>query len=421
MSTATIGMNLAIAALAGLAVGLEREWSGRAGGLTARFAGARTFMLIGLGGGIAGWLLAAGYWPATAIIGGAFAALIVTAYVLVVNQRPEAIDGTTEAAAAVTLATGIVAGIGYIGVAAGIAAVVALALREKSALQSFVQRVGVEEMRAALQFAVLALVVLPLLPTGPYGPFDAVRPRALWTFVLLFSGLNFIGYLARRAFGERGYVMTGAICGLVSSTVVALTFARASQRDERLGPVLSLGIIAAGTLLFGRALVIATFVNPIVAGAVVPFFAAPFALGCAIVGGGLLAFRRKPVVDAEKPAVSNPLGLTGAIQLTIVLQAIIFLMLWARATWGGAGIFYTAAVVGLVEPDGVVLSVARLNQSFSAVAAAAAIAIGVLANTIFKCALVVTLGAPFVRRAAGAGLALLAFALGASIALLAPR
>jgi hypothetical protein len=37
-----------------LAVGIEREWSGHATGPAARFAGARTFLLLGLLGGLAG-------------------------------------------------------------------------------------------------------------------------------------------------------------------------------------------------------------------------------------------------------------------------------------------------------------------------------------------------------------------------------
>ncbi|MEO6444672.1 MAG: hypothetical protein ABIZ91_13425 [Gemmatimonadaceae bacterium] len=41
----------------GLAVGLEREWSGRAATKpNPRFAGVRTLMRLGLVGGVAGWL-----------------------------------------------------------------------------------------------------------------------------------------------------------------------------------------------------------------------------------------------------------------------------------------------------------------------------------------------------------------------------
>jgi uncharacterized membrane protein YhiD involved in acid resistance len=49
-----IAGQLALAGLTGLAVGIEREWSGYATGPAARFAGARTFLLLGLLGGLAG-------------------------------------------------------------------------------------------------------------------------------------------------------------------------------------------------------------------------------------------------------------------------------------------------------------------------------------------------------------------------------
>jgi MgtC family len=45
--------------LVGTGVGLEREWSGQAMGPNARFAGLRTFLLLGLSGGVAGLLLSA--------------------------------------------------------------------------------------------------------------------------------------------------------------------------------------------------------------------------------------------------------------------------------------------------------------------------------------------------------------------------
>ena len=49
--------NLAIATLGGLAVGVEREWSGHAAGPQARFAGLRTFTMLGLVAGLSGSLL----------------------------------------------------------------------------------------------------------------------------------------------------------------------------------------------------------------------------------------------------------------------------------------------------------------------------------------------------------------------------
>jgi uncharacterized membrane protein YhiD involved in acid resistance len=50
-------VRLGVAALAGLAVGVEREWSSSRGERAPRFAGVRTFLLLGLIGGLAAKLL----------------------------------------------------------------------------------------------------------------------------------------------------------------------------------------------------------------------------------------------------------------------------------------------------------------------------------------------------------------------------
>jgi len=45
-----VAVRLAVAGMIGLVIGVEREWSGHASGPHARFAGVRTFLLLGVGG-----------------------------------------------------------------------------------------------------------------------------------------------------------------------------------------------------------------------------------------------------------------------------------------------------------------------------------------------------------------------------------
>ena len=257
-----IPLRLALAGLAGLAVGIEREWSGHATGPGARFAGVRTFLLLGLLGGVAGWLISERLAPVASVLLAGGAALAIVAYVTASRASGNP-DGTTEAAALLVLAVGTLCGMGHGRLGSGIAAVAVVALAEKSRIQGLVRRIGEVELRAALQFAVLALVVLPLLPTGPYGPYDAIRPRDLWTVVLIFSGLNFLGYIARRAIGrERGYGVAGLLGGMVSSTAVTFTFSRESRRSPADAGPLGLGIVAACTVLLARVLVVTAVLTP---------------------------------------------------------------------------------------------------------------------------------------------------------------
>src|SRR5580765_5388821 len=96
-----LALRLAIAGLIGLATGLERERSGHASGADARFAGLRTFLLLGLLGGAAGLLVEAGYAPLATVIAGAASTLCVAGYVMAVRRASATTDGTTEAAALV--------------------------------------------------------------------------------------------------------------------------------------------------------------------------------------------------------------------------------------------------------------------------------------------------------------------------------
>ena len=269
-----IATRLAIAALVGLAAGLEREWSGHASGPDARFAGLRTFCLLGLLGGIAGILASSSQVQMATAMAGGGAALCVAAYVVAARKSGASPDGTTEAAALAILALGALAGFGWIGIAAGAGAIVVLLLSEKTRLHWLVRQLSEPELRAGVQFAVLAVVVLPLLPPGPYFGDLAIKPRALWMIVLLFSALNFGGFVARRLMGaHRGLSVAGALGGLVSSTAVTLTFSRMSRTDDDLGTSLARGVLAACTVLIPRVLVVSAFLNPSVSLALLPMLA----------------------------------------------------------------------------------------------------------------------------------------------------
>jgi hypothetical protein len=166
-------VGLLIAALGGAAVGLERQWSGHADGPGARFAGIRTFTMLGAVAGFSGWLWTAGSTGPAAILLVGAVALVTAAYVAGSRQD---IDGTTEAAALVVLAAGVFAGMGSLKLASGIIALLTLLLVEKSRLHAMVQRIDDVGLRSGVRFAVMALVILPLLPEGPSGPLGGIRP-----------------------------------------------------------------------------------------------------------------------------------------------------------------------------------------------------------------------------------------------------
>jgi uncharacterized membrane protein (DUF4010 family) len=400
---------LAIASLVALASGLEREWSGHTSGPNARFAGIRTFFMLGLVGGVTGILADLSYSAVAAALALGASALCVAAYATSVRRAGAEADGTTEAAALAVIALGVVAGIGYLGIAAGAGALVVLMLREKQHLHRFVRQLDEPELRAGLQFAVLAVVVLPLLPEGPYLGALAIKPRALWMIVLIFSALNFLGFIARRIAGaNRGLAIAGAIGGAFSSTMVTLTYSRQSRSDEQLGTPLARGVIAACTVLVPRVLIVCAVINPEVALALLPIVAPAFVAGVAFL---FLAWRGDHESDGVAEVGSeNPLRLVTAIQMAIAFQAAMIAIAFVRQRWGTPGVYATAAALGLTDVDALTVSMSRHEAALAAITAARAIAIGILSNTALKFAVVVVLGRSTFRRRAVIGLAALAAA-----------
>lgn len=404
-------LGVLIATLGGAAVGLERQWSGHAEGPEARFGGIRTFTMLGAIGGLCGFLWTAGVTIPSAILFSGAVAIVAAAYVA--GSRHD-IDATTEVVALVVLAAGVLAGVGFIRLASGVVAIATLLLVEKSRLHALVRRIDDVGLRSGVRFAVMALVILPLLPEGPYGPFGGIRPRALWAIVLFFSGLSFAGYIARRVVGPgHGYLATGVLGGLVSSTNVTFTFARMSRENPELARPLAIGTVGANAMLYPRVLVVTTILNA----AVVPSLAlylVPPAIVAALIAA--LGARRASANAAPDVEQSNPLQLGAALQMALLFQIVLMAVHVVRGRWGASGIFTSAAVLGLTDVDALTLSMTRdVAQTISVEVASQAIAIGVLSNTAVKFALAATLGSGRFRVIAAGALGLMAVALGVTL------
>lgn len=398
MSEAQLWPVLAVAALCGAAVGTERQWSGHAEGENAHFGGLRTFTLLGLLGSIAGWLWRTDAQLPAALFLGAVLALVVAAYVAASGRD---IDGTTEVAALVVIAAGLLAGLGQTATASGMTAAAVLLLAEKTRLHGLVRLMSDRGFLAGARFAVMATVILPLLPEGPYPLLGDLMPRRLWMLVLLFSGLSFAGYIARAIVGERrGLPLTGLLGGLVSSTSVTLTFARLS-RESPADAGLAAGTLAACTVLFPRVVVAATVLTPAVGPALATLLVAPFLL-CG--SATLLTMRNETFPTTAAPLPDNPLQVRAALQMAVAFQVVWMLVAYAHRWFGEAGLIASAVLTGLTDVDALTASLAlRARDDLDPATAAAAIAAGIAANTLMKLGIALVVGrGGFRRRTVGA-------------------
>ena len=405
-------LGMAIAALGGAAVGLEREWSGHATGPEAHFAGIRTFTLLGGLAGVTGWLWTLNLHAAATILLGGATAMVVAAYVATSRKH---VDGTTEVAALVVLAAAFVAGTRRLVLASALFAITTLLLIEKSRLHALITRIDDAGLRAGIRFAVMAVVILPLLPQGPFGPFGGIRPRQLWLFVLLFSGLSFAGYLARRVAGnQRGYSVAGLLGGFISSTAVTFAFARTSRESQSASFPLALGVVAACTVMNLRVICATAILRPELAIALIPYLIAPLLVGSIVFVLGLRHGEEKS--STEPP--SNPLQLLSALEMAVLFQVVLLAVYAVRSYWGDIGLLLSGAVLGFTDVDALTISMAKSAEGQIPVTVAAeAVSLGVFSNTVLKLLLAVFLGKARFRKLTVVWLTAIALATAISIAL----
>ena len=237
-----IGIALALAL--GLLVGIERGWTHREEAPGTRFAGVRTFAMLGLAGGIAGALFSTAL-PLSTVILASCAGLILIGYFRM-SAQSDSVSVTTSLGALITVACGFLAATGQPLAATAIAVIMVLLLLMRARLHRLIDHMSESEVTAIARFALIALVILPLLPDRAYGPYDAWNPRQLWLVVVLVSGLSFTGYIASKLLGSsRGTIATAAAGAFVSSTAVTASLATQIKQEGNEPTILYAGISAA--------------------------------------------------------------------------------------------------------------------------------------------------------------------------------
>jgi uncharacterized membrane protein (DUF4010 family) len=288
------------------------------------------------------------------------------------------------------LVSGVTAGLGHLGIAAALYAWTLLLLIEKTWLHALVNRIGLIELEAAAQFAAMGLIVLPLLPSGDFGPRGILNLRSLWTLVLVFSGISFAGYLTRKAVGAKiGWVLTGLIGGLISSTQVALSFSRDSRSQPESYVPLSGGVMAATSVSMLRVCILCLLLRPALAIATFVYMIAPLSIGVLFTAYSL----RRPSSERASLEEKNPLRVLTAAYLALIFIAAQYLVTFARAWFGNAGMFGSAGLLGSVDIDALVASLAPMvRRGMETSEAARIIAVGILGNTAVKCAIALIWG-----------------------------
>jgi uncharacterized membrane protein (DUF4010 family) len=372
---------IAVACGVGLLVGIERERR-KGSGPQRGAAGVRTFLIVALVGVLSA-LTGGPVMPVMMAL--AVGALAVSAYR---SDRSGDPGMTTEVALLATFLLGVLSDSAP-ALAAGIGALLAIALAARDWLHRFVRRqLSAQEIHDGLLLAACALVVLPLVPDRAIGPYGAFNPRTVWKFTVLVMSINALGYLAQRVLGtRRGLPLAGLAAGFISSSAAhAALGARARSQPALRASALAGAAWSSVATFVQLALVLAVVSPALLQPMLAPLLAALLVCTATAL---LLTARSK---DGAMPTAGPP-GRVFRLQESLLiggLIAVVLLVTTLASRWFGARYaVMTVMLGGFADVHSATASAGMLRNgaAFTTERAALAIGLAVAANTATKLAL----------------------------------
>ena len=412
MDTAVLSA-LSLALGLGLLIGLQRERAG------SELGGIRTFPLIALLGAFCG-LLAYEYDYGAIVVAAGFggvAVLAILANLRTARTGEDSSGQTSEAAALLTYAIGVLLATGSYAAAIVAGGVTAVLLHAKRPLHEFAGDLNERDLQAIMRFVIISLIILPLLPNQAYGPYEVLNPREIWLMVVLIVGIGLTGYIFYKVFHSRaGVALGGLLGGLVSSTATTVAYARRVAGAPAAATVAAVIIAVAWNVSVARVILEVAVVAPeMLAVLALPLIVLLVAMGAAT---GAVMWFSSGKSDAM-PEQENPAELKSALIFAAIYAVVIFASAAAREHFGGGALYVVAVVSGLVDVDAITLSTARLagSQRMDPDAAWRVILVAALSNVGFKAGAALLLGsaallirlAPVLLAALVTGIALLLF------------
>jgi uncharacterized membrane protein (DUF4010 family) len=390
----SIFQQLGTAFVLGTLVGLEREHIYQVEKYEG-FGGIRTFGLIALMGALSQILSVYSPWVFPIFTVG-FLALIVSVYVSVARRYKKS-GATSEVAAMLVYLIGVLCALNLYIVAVTVAITVLLVLYFKKTLHEWAKHLQNQELVSAIQFIIIAFVVLPLLPNQAYGPYGFFNPYVIWLMVVFICGISFASYIAIKIIGERkGIALTGFLAGFISSTALTLSFSGESKKNGSIISPYVLAVIVASTAMFFRVLIeVAVFSLDLLKVVYIPMLA----MGFTGISFALYFWFKKDKVSKDLKedvmAVKSPFNLFFAFKFGLFFTLILFLSRFGIAVFGDKGLYFASIFSGFFDVDAITLSTARsVSEGRLAVeTGATAITIATMTNTMVKGGIMLLFGA----------------------------
>ncbi|MEW6131363.1 MAG: DUF4010 domain-containing protein [Acidobacteriota bacterium] len=398
MSIAQVFLQLGIALGLGALVGLQRER------VESRLAGIRTFPLITVFGSICGliaqtfggWVIAAGFLAMAATI-------VIGDLIRLKKEDGEHLDPglTTEIAMLLMFALGVYLTVGHKEIAIAIGGGAAVLLQFKNQMHAVVAKLGEEDLKAIMQFALISLVILPVLPDATYDRFSVINPRQIWYMVVLIVGISLGGYIVYKFFGKNaGIVLGGILGGTISSTATTVSFSRRTKAAPATSLTATIVIMIASSVVLVRVMLeIAVISLAFFKQAILPL--AILLLLLAALSLGLWFWGQKQ--ETEMPPQENPSELKSALFFGLIYALVLFAVAAAKARFGDRGLYIVAALSGLTDVDAITLSTAHLvdGERLDGDTGWKVVLVALLSNLVFKAGAAALLGSRLLLKKLG--------------------
>jgi len=252
-------------------------------------------------------------------------------------------------------------------------------------LENFYTKFDEQEIETFAKLVLLSGVVLPLLPHKEIAPFIPVSYFKVWLAVVVVSMFSYVGYFLKKyIFKEAGYILTGVLGGIYSSTATTIVLAKKASSGAT-PYIFASSIVVATALMYFRLLAITYAFNlEIAKNLTIPYLV----LGVATLGIAyffyILSKKEKASNEEIESKDSNPLELSTAFLFAFLFVSMAVLTHFVLKNYGDMGLNILSFIVGFTDIDPFVLSILSAKFQVSIEGASTAILIATGSNNLLK-------------------------------------
>ncbi|MEO1927615.1 MAG: DUF4010 domain-containing protein [Nautiliaceae bacterium] len=249
-------------------------------------------------------------------------------------------------------------------------------LNSKKKIQKIITQIELEEFETLGKFILLSGVILPLLPDKKIAFID-ISPFKIWLAVVVISGISYGSYILQKyLFKNKGYLITGILGGLYSSTATTVVLSKKAQTNSL---ILTSAIIIATAMMYLRILTIAFIFNHQTAAKMAPFY---ILFAIALIFIAFLFYKKDTTSNYIND--QNPLELQTAFIFASLFVAMIVITKYVTTHYGNTGLQILSFLIGFTDIDPYILSLLTCKYSISQQTILKAIFIATGSNNILK-------------------------------------